>query len=344
MNHEQFMLECIRLAKQGMGKVAPNPMVGSVIVCNNKIIGNGFHENFGGPHGEVNAINSVENKSDLKKSTLYVNLEPCSHYGKTPPCADLIVKMEIPRVVIGAIDDHSKVAGKGVEKLKKAGIDVILDICKSESIELNKRFYTFHRKKRPFIILKWAETEDGFISRFPSDPVIQTDNWITNDQSKKLVHEMRCNEDAILVGHNTVITDNPLLTTRLVEGKNPTRIVLSKAPLLDENLAVFNSNATTINFNHFLNKKSHSNQWIQYNGDIKTVLNSLYDLEIQSVIIEGGTKTLQKFINENLWDEALVFVGNKKFQQGIAAPTLNTSFDLKSVSDNILKHYKNYSI
>ncbi len=220
---------CLQLAKQGMGNVAPNPMVGCVIVHNGAIIGQGFHEVYGGPHAEVNAVGNVKDQALLKESTLYVNLEPCAHHGKTPPCADLIIKHQIPKIVIGCIDTFSEVAGKGIERMRKAGIEVIVPVMNTPSEEINKRFFTFHTKKRPYIILKWAQTQDGFIDvdrpfNFAQDDEI--DNWITTPTSKILVHQWRAEENAIMVGTNTALNDDPELTVREVEGNNPIRIVL----------------------------------------------------------------------------------------------------------------------
>lgn len=337
------MNECLILAKKGFGNVAPNPMVGCVIVYNNQIIGSGFHEEYGKAHAEVNAIKSVQDKSLLKSSTLYVNLEPCAHYGKTPPCADLIVTEKIPHVVIGAIDEHSKVAGKGIEKLQKAGIKVEVDVLKKECIELNKRFYTFHTKQRPYIILKWAQTQDHYISRLISDPLFKTDNWITSEGSKIWVHQRRAEEQAILVGAQTVIKDNPTLTTRLVQGNNPLRIIISKAPLENENLNIYNDDAPTINFNTQLEKKDGQHKWIKFDGQIQSILPHLHKRDIQSVIIEGGSATLRKFIAANLWDEAFVFEGDKTFNKGLEAPVLNGEFQTSTIGTDQLFHFINQS-
>ena len=323
MNHNFYMNKCLELALKGKGNVAPNPMVGSVIVHKDEIIGEGYHKEYGKAHAEVNAIGSVKNKNLLKESVLYVNLEPCSHYGKTPPCSDLIIENKIPHVVIGAIDDHEKVSGKGVEKLKKAGVKVEINILKDQCIDLNKRFYKFHNKGIPYVILKWAESADGFISRSFEDIQNGKSNWITGEESKKYVHQQRATEQAILVGKNTVINDNPSLTTRLVEGKNPLRIILSNIPLENDTLTVLSDEMPTINFNSYLNKVKGNKEWISFNGDILSVLKELRKRDIQSLIVEGGTQTINQFIASNLWDEAYNFVGEVAFETGIKAPQLN---------------------
>jgi len=317
------MNKCLELALKGKGNVAPNPMVGSVIVHKDEIIGEGYHKEYGKAHAEVNAISSVKNKNLLKESVLYVNLEPCSHYGKTPPCSDLIIENKIPHVVIGAIDDHEKVSGKGVEKLKKAGVKVEINILKDQCIDLNKRFYKFHNKGIPYVILKWAESADGFISRSFEDIQNGKSNWITGEESKKYVHQQRGTEQAILVGKNTVINDNPSLTTRLVEGKNPLRIILSNIPLENDALTVLSDEMPTINFNSQLNKVKGNKEWISFDGDILSVLKELRKRDIQSLIVEGGTQTINQFIASNLWDEAYNFVGEVAFETGIKAPQLN---------------------
>jgi diaminohydroxyphosphoribosylaminopyrimidine deaminase/5-amino-6-(5-phosphoribosylamino)uracil reductase len=248
---EKYMLRCLELAKDGFGNVAPNPMVGCVIVCEGKIIGEGYHQEYGKAHAEVNAIHSVRDKSLLQKSTLYVNLEPCAHFGKTPPCANLIVEHNIPRVVIGCVDSYSEVSGKGIEKLRNAGIEVTVGILENESLELNKRFFTFHNKKRPYVILKWAETQDGFIDvDRPLDKSRDTtaDNWITSPLSKQLVHKWRSEEAAIMVGTTTVLNDNPQLNVREWKGKNPTRIVIDLQDRLPQTLHVFDKSIPTVSF------------------------------------------------------------------------------------------------
>jgi len=319
------MTRCLELAKQGMGKVAPNPMVGCVIVYNNDIIAVGYHEKFGEAHAEVNAINSVIDKSLLKESTLYVNLEPCSHFGKTPPCSDLIIKHQIPNVVIGSLDTHSKVSGKGIERLKAAGINVSVGILEDKCKELNKRFFTYHEKKRPYIILKWAETKDGFIDVNRKEKNKKYDNWITSPFSKKLVHQWRSEEQAIMIGTNTAINDNPKLTVREVEGKNPLRVVLDLDLRLPENLNIFDESTPTLVVNSIKSEIKQNLEFVKIDKNkelLSQILSELYKRNILSVIIEGGAQLLQSFIDQNLWDEAKIFIGNKTFSEGLKAPTL----------------------
>ncbi len=330
--HEKHIKRCIEIAKNGLGSTRPNPMVGSVIVYNSEIIGEGFTSAYGGNHAEVNAINSVKDKSLLKQSTIYVTLEPCSHYGKTPPCSDLIIKHQIPNVVIGCLDDNSQVAGKGIEKLKNAGCKVVVGILEKECKEHHKRFFTFHNKKRPYIILKWAETADGFIA--PQNKDEQKPVWITNEYSRQLVHKWRSEEQAILVGTNTVLQDNPGLTVRDWTGENPIRIVIDKENKLSKDFKVFNAEAKTIII---------SEENINFNKNIAhQICDILYKNNINSVIIEGGAKTLQTFIDENLWDEARVFTGNIQFQNGVKAPRFSgTLISEESILEDKLKIFIN---
>jgi len=319
-NEEFFMQRCIELASKAMGCASPNPMVGSVIVYNNKIIGEGYHEKYGSHHAEVNAINSVKDKSLLSKSTLYVNLEPCAHFGKTPPCSDLIIQNKIPEVVIGCVDTFSEVSGKGIERMRSVGIDVKVGVLENESRELNKRFFTFHEKKRPYIILKWAESKDGFIA-----PKNQTKPfWMTSSESKKLAHKWRAEEDAILVGRITAEKDNPSLTVREVEGSNPIRIIIDKDLKLSADFNLFNNDAKTIVFNQLKSEENNSNNYIKINFHnlTKNILQELHKQNIQSIIIEGGTKTLQSFIDKNLWDEARIFTTKKTLTEGVKPPTI----------------------
>ncbi len=328
--HEKYMQRCIELAKLGLGNTAPNPMVGSVIVHNNKVIGEGYHKKYGESHAEVNAINSVKDKSLLKKSTIYVNLEPCSHYGKTPPCANLIANVGIPNVVIGGVDTAAHVSGGGIKILKEAGSNVLTGVLEKESRELNRRFFTFQEKKRPYIILKWAQTKDGFIdikrtNKSPTQPT-----WITNEYSKVLVHKWRSEEQAILVGTNTVLNDNPSLTTRNWEGKNPTRIILDREMRLADGFNVFNSEAETLlitDIKHLAKKKAFGNnigiKFVNFNNEFYSQLfQVLIEKSIQSVIIEGGATVLNSFIRNELWDEARIFIGEKEFKKGLKAPTM----------------------
>ena len=329
--HEKYMQRCIDLASLGLGNTAPNPMVGSVIVYDNKIIGEGYHTKSGEPHAEVNAINSVKDKTLLKKSTLYVNLEPCSHFGKTPPCANLIAELGIPNLIIGTIDTAAHVSGKGVQILRDAGCNVITGVLETEARELNKRFFTFHEKKRPYIILKWAETKDGFIDKKRKDDS-QKPAWITNELSKKLVHKWRSEEQAILVGTNTVIADNPELTSRNWDGRNPLRVVLDKNLRLSKDHKVFNNKAETLIIANTYNnnqesrdlKKNIGIEFVDYSTEFHAQLfNILYKKNIQAVIIEGVEKVLNSFIKSNNWDEARIFYGNMNFKSGVKAPEID---------------------
>jgi len=338
MNHEFYMNRCLELAQKGEGNVAPNPMVGALVVHKDQIIGEGYHKEFGREHAEVNAINAVHDKSLLAESSIYVNLEPCSHFGKTPPCSDLIIQYKIPHVVIGAIDDNEKVAGKGIQKLEKAGIKVEVNILKKKCLSLNRRFYKFHNSKRPFIILKWAETKDGFVSRRLHSIKNGEDNWITNSASKKAVHEQRAVEQAIIIGKTTALNDNPELTTRLVNGKSPLRVVICHKPLLDENLKILKDDSPTLIFNTKLNQAIGLKEWIKFSGNLNEVLNELYKRNIQSVIVEGGTTVINQFLHQNIWDEAYNFIGDKEFLNGIKAPKINTHpFSEKKIENDLLR-------
>lgn len=320
-----FMQRCIDLALLGRGDVAPNPMVGSIVVHNNIIIGEGYHEYYGGPHAEVNAINSVNDQSLLAESTLYVNLEPCNHFGKTPPCSHLIIEHKIPNVVIGCIDSYSEVAGMGVAHLQKNGVNVSLGVLEKESLELNKRFFTFHEKERPYIILKWAESNDGFIDklRHANEHGI---NWITRPETQQLTHKWRSEEAAILVGSKTVINDNPSLTCRAIEGKNPVRIIIDSSLSVNGNYKVLDDSSDTIIFNKSTNAIKGNVKYIKLNFEkniIPEILHELYNAQIQSVIIEGGATTLKHFIDANAWDEARFLRGTPNFTNGIEAPRLH---------------------
>ena len=290
-------------------------MVGCVIVLNKKIIGEGYTSPFGGSHAEVNAINSVKNKEILKKATLYVTLEPCCHHGKTPPCSDLIIHYKIPRVVIGCLDPNLKVNGRGIAKLRASGCEVITEFESEICAEHHKRFLTYHTKNRPYIILKWAQTRNGFVA--PKIKINNSPEWITSMSSRKIVHKWRSEEQAIMVGANTIIQDNPSLTTRHVKGNNPVRIVISDNRKIPSKFNVFNNDAEThiININNFEKDTDMAKQ----------ICDELFKKNINSIIIEGGPRTLQYFIDESLWDEARIFVGYKEFNDGIKSP----KFDLK---------------
>lgn len=339
------MHRCIQLAKNGLGTTYPNPLVGSVVVYQDQIIGEGWHYKAGLPHAEVNAIRSVQDKTRLKEATIYVNLEPCSHIGKTPPCSDLIIQSGIKNVVIGNLDSNPQVAGRGIKKLIDAGCTVTTGILEAECAALNKRFFTFHQKKRPFILLKWAQTRDGFIAptserRKEAKPV-----WITNTYSRQVVHKMRGQEMAILVGTNTAQQDNPSLTTRSWAGNNPTRIVIDRKLKLDKELSIFNTEAETIVITEEIENSTNHLQYetIDFSGEIASqICDVLYKNNIQSVIIEGGSKTLQTFIDENLWDEAFIFSGPVNFGDGISAPTLKGRFIFEEfIRSDSLYLYKN---
>lgn len=294
---EAYMRRCIELARLGLGEVQPNPMVGAVIVHNGRIIGEGYHHRYGEAHAEVNAINSVEDKELLKSSTIYVSLEPCSHYGKTPPCADKLIEMGIPRVVVGATDPHDKVNGKGIAKLKAAGIEVVTGVLREECEALNCRFFTYHRQHRPYIILKWAQTADGYMD---IDRSVNPDGkyWITNEEMRVLVHKWRSEEQAILVGYRTYQNDHPQLTTRLYPGKSPKRYLMAREP---EALAPIDGFSLITN-------------------NLRNAMKQFYDDKIESVIVEGGRKTLDLFITHGLWDEARILTGNVRWGKGLAAP------------------------
>ncbi len=330
-NHEQYIARCIEIAKNGFGTTYPNPMVGSVIVYNGEIIGEGWHQKAGEPHAEVNAIQSVKDPSLLDKATIYVSLEPCSHFGKTPPCCDLIIKNKIPNVVIGTVDSNIKVAGNGIKRLQEAGANVIVGILEKECYELNRRFFTFHEKKRPYIILKWAQTLDSFIAPLEKEELKPV--WITNVQSRQLVHKWRTEEQAILVGTQTVIDDNPQLNARDWEGNNPIRIVIDQRNRVPKTAHVFDNQTKTIVFSRNKSTLSLENtifEVIDFQQNIvQQIVDKLYQHQIQSVIIEGGAQTLQTFIDATLWDEARVFIGNSTFGIGKKAPVLNTTLSTK---------------
>ena len=323
--HEKYISRCINIAKNGLGSTAPNPMVGCVIVYNHKIIGEGFTSPYGGAHAEVNAINSVKDKSLLKKATLYVTLEPCSHFGKTPPCSNLIIEHGIKNVVIGCLDDNKNVAGQGIAKLNEAGCNVIVGVLEEACKEHHKRFFTFHNKQRPYIILKWAETANGLIA--PLHKKEKQPVWITNQYSRQLVHKWRAEEQAILVGANTVLEDNPSLTTRDWQGKHPIRVVLDKHDKLSKEFKVFDNKSDTI----VINKTT-----------AEDICNSLFEANINSVIIEGGAKTLKLFIDSGFWDEARVFIGESFFKEGIAAPKITGKLiSEQQILNDTLKIYAN---
>ncbi len=324
---ERYMLRCLEIAKNGLGTTAPNPMVGAVIVNDGKIIGEGYTSPFGGPHAEVNAIDSVDDTSLLSNACLYVTLEPCSHYGKTPPCADLIVKHKIPRVVIGLRDPHEKVAGKGIQKLLQANCEVATGVLEENCAAHHKRFLTFHLKKRPFIILKWAQTIDGFIAPCKERRAANPEPyWITTAASRQWVHKWRSEEQGILVGTTTVLEDNPRLDVRSWTGKSPVRIVIDTSLKITDDYHVLDGSQKTIVFTRKTDTPADTAsiryEVLRSENIAQEICDALYRLQLQSIIIEGGTQTLQTFIDTNLWDEARVFTGVVSFENGVSAPVI----------------------
>jgi len=317
ISEELWIYRTLQLAALGLGKVQPNPLVGAVIVHNERIIGEGYHQQYGAPHAEVNAICAVQNQELLKESTLYVNLEPCAHVGKTPPCASLIIEKKIPKVVVGMRDPNEKVNGKGIKMLRNAGIEVIENVLQDECLQLNKRFVTYHTKKRPYIFLKWAQTKNGFMDILRTDDTRNTPYWITNDALRVWSHKMRNEEQAILIGYNTLVNDKPKLTNRFYGSNQPKRFVLC-----DERKTAKTDEAIEI-----------------VTGSIEDVLNELYTLQIQSILIEGGKKTLQRFLDADLWDEAFVLVGDVEWEAGVKAPEMAHAFDKIEVEGDIILKY-----
>jgi diaminohydroxyphosphoribosylaminopyrimidine deaminase/5-amino-6-(5-phosphoribosylamino)uracil reductase len=337
------MYRCLQLAKLGAGYVAPNPMVGAVLVHQNKIIGEGFHAQYGQAHAEVNCINSVRkyDKSLIEKSTMYVSLEPCAHYGKTPPCADLIIKNKIPGVVIACRDSYAEVDGRGIQKLQQAGINVITGILEKEAIELNKRFFTFHTKKRPYIILKWAQSNDAKIAGQDFSAV-----KISNDFTDRIVHRWRGEEVAILVGTNTALNDNPKLTTRCWKGNNPVRLVIDRQLKLPASLHLFDGSVKTVVFNNLKNEEKNDITFYKIEAgenEIPALLNALHKLNIQSVLVEGGAKLLQSFIDQHCWDEARVITNEQlSIGNGINAPVLSNNMlaGTQKIASDLLSIYQ----
>jgi diaminohydroxyphosphoribosylaminopyrimidine deaminase/5-amino-6-(5-phosphoribosylamino)uracil reductase len=341
---ELYMRRCIELAQLGARFVAPNPMVGAVIIHNDIIIGEGYHKMYGEAHAEVNAINSVENKALLSESTIYINLEPCAHFGKTPPCVDLIIENKFKRVVIGCTDPYHEVSGKGIKKLKKAGIETLIGVLEQECLNLNKRFFTFHQKERPYVILKWAQTQDGYIDRIRTEKDTKKGiNWISSPETQTLVHHWRSQEQAILVGRKTIEVDNPSLTVREVYGKNPIRIVIDSQLQIKPESTIYSDGVKTIIFNRL---KHEENDKITYyklkSTDTSTILRALYELNIQSVFVEGGSRTLQYFLVNHVWDEARVIVGQTKFTDGVKAPIIQgvPKFSERFSEDTIYYYFR----
>lgn len=325
ISDEFYMLRAIELAKNGKGSVSPNPLVGCVIVYRDSIIGEGWHQKYGEAHAEVNAVNSVAEPSLLEDAVVYVNLEPCAHTGKTPPCADMLIKHQVKRVVIANEDPNPLVAGKGINKLRQAGIDVTTGVLENEGYELNKRFFTFFNLKRPYIILKWAQTSDGFIARENYDS-----KWISNELSRKLVHKWRGEEDSILVGYRTASHDNPQLTVRDWTGKNPIRVVIDPKLNLNTSLHLFDESVTTICYNTVKQDISPGVEFVRIEEQnmLNHILKDLNSRRIQSLLVEGGAQTLNNFMSTGFWDEARVFISEQRFGKGVLAPQVDGEVSL----------------
>jgi diaminohydroxyphosphoribosylaminopyrimidine deaminase/5-amino-6-(5-phosphoribosylamino)uracil reductase len=338
-NHEIFMQRAMQLAEHGHGWVSPNPMVGCVIVHDNIIIGEGWHKKYGDKHAEVNAIASVKNEALLKESTVYVTLEPCSHVGKTPPCADLLIEKKVKRVVVGAGDPNPLVNGKGIQKLREAGIEVIENVLAEVCAEQNKRFFLLHQKERPYIILKWAQTADAFIARENYES-----KWISGTLSRQLVHKWRTEEDAILVGRQTALHDNPKLNAREWPGKQPQRILIDRFLKLPESLHLFDKSQPTLVYNH-IKHEEHENLILVRVDEQAFLWHLMKDAskrKIQSIIIEGGATTLQHFIDQGLWDEARIFTSTTIFGKGIRAPHFHGILvSGETLETDILQTFKN---
>ncbi len=340
----KYMERCLQLAQNGVGYVAPNPMVGAVIVCNDKIIGEGYHKRYGESHAEPNAINSVKDTTLLQQSTLYVNLEPCSHYGKTPPCAELIIKSEIPKVIIGTLDPNPKVAGKGIELLQKAGVEVFVGVLEQNCRDLNKRFFVFQEQNRPFILLKWAQTHDGFIDKKRIDRTeepLQISNTITT----QLTHKMRSENQAILVGANTVLLDNPSLTVRNWSGRSPVRIAIDRQGRIPTDYKILDGSIPTLIFTEKPRRNEHNIEYIYIDfnvNSLENIVKKIHEHNIHSVLIEGGASILNRFIEANLWDEANIEISSLSIQDGVKAPNINMlAFSKKEYDNHQWLHFEN---
>lgn len=333
---EKYLLRCLELASGGLGHVAPNPLVGCVIVRNNRIIGEGFHRQYGGPHAEVNAVHAVKEPELLRGATVYVNLEPCAHYGKTPPCADLLIRSQVKRVVIGTVDPFEKVAGKGIEKLRSAGIEVTTGVLEEACNHLNRRFFTFHRKQRPYIVLKWAQSRDGLIAPLSGS------KQISGEISRRLVHKWRSEEAAILVGKNTAMADDPQLNVRFWGGRDPVRIVLDRQLQLPAGLRVFDGTQPTLLFSYVLPGANSNVQHVTVAAGeefLPAVFRELYAQQIQSVLVEGGAGVLGELLKTGLWDEARVFTAPQVLGQGVQGPLIRGRLVQEEKSGNDLLHY-----
>lgn len=343
--HEKYISRCLELAKNSLGLSFPNPMVGCVIVYNSQIIGEGFTSSFGGAHAEVNAINAVADKSLLMESTLYVSLEPCAHFGKTPPCTNLIIEYKIPKVVIGVQDPYKEVAGKGIQLLKKSGCEVTVGILENDCQALNNRFFTFYKKKRPYIILKWAESSDGFMDIERDQDTEKKPHWISNAASRQLVHKWRSEEQAVLVGTKTVLNDNPRLNVRSYIGKEPIRVVLDRKLRIPHDYAIFDGSNPTVVLNESRQGTYNGIDYIKidFNESLaKQVCNVLYNYGIQSLLVEGGRQTIETFIDSEVWDEARIFKGIEPIKNGLSAPIIEGNLLNKfSIKGDVLSIIKN---
>lgn len=342
---EFYMKRCLQLAAIGRSTTAPNPMVGAVVVHKGKIIGEGYHTAYGYAHAEVEAIASVRNQELLKESTIYVNLEPCSHYGKTPPCASLIISKKIPSVVIGTYDPFPSVAGKGVEMLLNAGVKVKIGILEKECRDLNRYFFCFLEKRRPYIILKWAQTRDGFIDRIREEGTEAKPTPISNMITQMRVHKLRSEVQSILIGTNTAINDNPSLTVRNWRGIHPLRLIIDRKEKIPKDYKIFNDNVPTIVFCSTKSFKVNHIEYVPLNFEkeiIPQLLNNLYDRRIHSVLVEGGSYLLQKFINSGVWDEIQIEDSEILFGNGLAAPVLPIQeFEREEIGTSFMKLFKN---
>jgi diaminohydroxyphosphoribosylaminopyrimidine deaminase / 5-amino-6-(5-phosphoribosylamino)uracil reductase len=324
----KFMRRCLELASKAEGLTYPNPMVGCVVVYNGKIVGEGYHLKAGTPHAEVNAINSVSDKTKLKFSTLYVNLEPCSHFGKTPPCADFIISNSIRRIVIGTIDTSEKVSGEGLTRLKNAGCEVITGVVEEECKKLNRRFFTFHEKRRPYITLKWAQSADGYLDKLRFKDHKNEPTWITGKPERVLVHKWRASEQAILVGAGTIRADDPQLNVREWKGDHPVRIILSSSGSINKESAINETNGTVVVFTHNMDAIIANAVKVKLDYNVpssRQIAGYLFNSGIQSLLIEGGAKVLNHFISTGLWDEARIFTGREYFKEGVKAPQIQGS-------------------
>ncbi len=336
-NDNFFMQRCLDLAIKGIGKTYPNPLVGCVIVLNNKIISEGWHKSYGGIHAEADAINKVKDKSTLKNCSLYVNLEPCNHHGKTPPCTDLILKYGIQKVIIGIRDPNKNVTGSGIEYLKRNGCNVKVNILKGECNFINRRFIKFCKYKRPYITLKWAESNDGFIGPVKDKLNLGRIKWLSNEKSRALSHKWRTEEQSILVGVQTVIDDNPQLTSRFHKGENPIRIIIDPKLRIPLKSKVLNNESKSIVLSSSKNKIDGVNIITNDFDNKESIINTIYNLGIQSVIVEGGSKTLQFFIDNNYWDCIRVFKTSKELKKGTPRPNFKIrDTDYKMIGDDKL--------